>query len=185
MLAELRKTTEQKMAKSVEAFKADLSKVRTGRAHTGLLDHIMIDYYGTPTPLNQIAKVTLLDARTIGVAPFEKKMLQAVEKSIRDSDLGLNPASMGDTVRVPMPALTEERRKELIKVVRHEAENARVAVRNLRRDANHHLKEALKKKEVSENDERRTQDDVQKLTDRSIAEIDKLLQQKEAELLAV
>jgi ribosome recycling factor len=159
--------------------------VRTGRAHTGLLDHIMVDYYGAPTPLNQVAKVTLLDARTIGVAPFEKKMLQAVEKSIRDSDLGLNPASMGDTVRVPMPALTEERRKELIKVVRHEAENARVAVRNLRRDANHHLKEALKKKEISENDERRAQDDVQKLTDRSIAEIDKLLQHKEAELLAV
>ena len=185
MLAELRKTTEQKMAKSVEAFKVDLSRVRTGRAHTGLLDHIMVDYYGAPTPLNQVAKVTLLDARTIGVAPFEKKMLQAVEKSIRDSDLGLNPASMGDTVRVPMPALTEERRKELIKVVRHEAENARVAVRNLRSDANHHLKEALKKKEVSEDDERRAQDDVQKLTDRSIAEIDKLLQQKEAELLAV
>jgi len=185
MLAELRKTTEQKMHKSVEAFSADLSKVRTGRAHTGLLDHIVVDYYGAPTPLNQVARVTLLDARTIGVAPFEKKMLQAVEKSIRDSDLGLNPASMGDTVRVPMPALTEERRKELIKVVRHEAENARVAVRNLRRDAIHHLKEALKKKEVSENDERRAQDDVQKLTDRSIAEIDKLLQQKEAELLAV
>ncbi len=185
MLAELKKATEQKMAKSVESFKADLSKVRTGRAHTGLLDHITVDYYGTPTPLNQVAKVTLLDARTIGVAPFEKKMLQPVEKAIRDSDLGLNPASMGDTVRVPMPALTEERRKELIKVVRHEAENARVAVRNLRRDANHHLKEALKKKEVSENDERRAQDDVQKLTDRSIGEIDKLLQQKEAELLAV
>jgi ribosome recycling factor len=185
MLAELRKSTELKMGKSVEAFKADLSKVRTGRAHTGLLDHILVDYYGAPTALNQVAKVTLLDARTIGVAPFEKKMLQVVEKSIRDSDLGLNPASMGDTVRVPMPALTEERRKELIKVVRHEAENARVAVRNLRRDANHHLKEALKKKEVSENDERRAQDDVQKLTDRSITEIDKLLQQKEAELLAV
>lgn len=185
MLAELKKTTEQKMGKSVEAFKTDLSKVRTGRAHTGLLDHITLDYYGTPTPLGQVAKVTLLDARTIGVAPFEKKMLQAVEKAIRDSDLGLNPASMGETVRVPMPALTEERRKELIKVVRHEAENARVAVRNLRRDANHHLKEALKKKEVSENDERRAQDDVQKLTDRAIAEIDKLLQQKEAELLAV
>ena len=185
MLAELRKSTELKMGKSVEAFKADLSKVRTGRAHTGLLDHILVDYYGAPTALNQVAKVTLLDARTIGVAPFEKKMLQVVEKSIRDSDLGLNPASMGDTVRVPMPALTEERRKELIKVVRHEAENARVAVRNLRRDANHHLKEALKKKEVSENDERRAQDDVQKLTDRSIAEIDRLLQQKEAELLAV
>ena len=185
MLAELKKTTEQKMHKSVDAFKADLSKVRTGRAHTGLLDHIVVDYYGAPTPLNQVAKVTLLDARTIGVQPFEKKLLQAVEKAIRDSDLGLNPASMGEQVRVPMPALTEERRKELIKVVRHEAENARVAVRNLRRDANHHLKEALKRKEVSENDERRTQEEVQKLTDRSIAEIDKLLQQKEAELLAV
>jgi ribosome recycling factor len=185
MLAELKKTTEQKMHKSVDAFKADLSKVRTGRAHTGLLDHVMVDYYGAPTPLNQVAKVTLLDARTIGVVPFEKKMMQAVEKAIRDSDLGLNPASMGEQVRVPMPALTEERRKELIKVVRHEAENARVAVRNLRRDANHHLKEALKKKEVSENDERRTQEEVQKLTDRSIAEIDKLLQHKEAELLAV
>ena len=185
MLAELRKATEQKMHKSVEAFKADLSKVRTGRAHTGLLDHIVVDYYGAPTPLNQVARVTLLDSRTIGVAPFEKKLLQAVEKAIRDSDLGLNPAGMGDTVRVPMPALTEERRKELVKVVRHEAENARIAVRNLRRDANHHLKEALKKKEVSENDERRAQDDVQKLTDRAIAEIDKLLQQKEAELLAV
>lgn len=185
MLAELRKTTEQKMLKSVEAFKHDLSKVRTGRAHTGLLDHILVDYYGAPTQLNQVAKVTLLDARTIGVSPFEKKLLQAVEKAIRDSDLGLNPASMGDTVRVPMPSLTEERRKELIKVVRHEAENARVAVRNLRRDANHHLKEALKKKDVSENDERRAQEDVQKLTDRSIVEIDKLLQQKEAELLAV
>jgi ribosome recycling factor len=185
MLAELRKTTEQKMGKSVEAFKADLAKVRTGRAHTGLLDHIVVDYYGAPTPLNQVAKVTLLDSRTIGVAPFEKKLLQAVDKSIRESDLGLNPASTGDSLRVPMPALTEERRKELVKVVRHEAENARVAVRNLRRDANHHLKEALKKKEVSENDERRAQDEVQKLTDRSIAEIDKLLQQKEAELLAI
>jgi len=185
MLAELKKTAEQKMHKSVDAFKTDLSKVRTGRAHTGLLDHIMVDYYGSATPLNQVAKVTLLDARTIGVTPFEKKLLPTVEKAIRDSDLGLNPASMGEQVRVPMPSLTEDRRKELIKVVRHEAENARVAVRNLRRDANHHLKEALKKKEVSENDERRAQDDVQKLTDRFIAEIDKLLQQKEAELLAV
>jgi len=185
MLAELRKTTEQKMGKSIEAFKVDLSRVRTGRAHTGLLDHVSVDYYGTPTLLAQVAKVILLDARTIGVSPFEKKMIPAVEKAIRESDLGLNPATAGDTIRVPMPALTEERRKELIKVVRHEAENARVAVRNLRRDAIHHLKEALKKKEVSENDERRSQDEVQKLTDRSIAEIDKLLQQKEAELLAV
>jgi len=185
MLAELKKTTEQKMARSIEAFKGDLAKVRTGRAHTGLLDHVMADYYGSATPLNQLAKITLLDARTIGVAPFDKKMLPAVEKAIRDANLGLNPASMGDTVRVPMPALTEERRKELIKVVRHDAENARIAIRNLRRDANHHLKEALKKKEVSENDERRTQDEVQKLTDRSIGEIDRLLQQKEAELMAV
>ena len=185
MLAELRKTTEQKMGKSIEAFKVDLSRVRTGRAHTGLLDHVSVDYYGTPTLLAQVAKVILLDARTIGVAPFEKKLIPAVEKAIREADLGLNPATAGDTIRVPMPSLTEERRKELIKVVRHEAENARVAVRNLRRDAIQHLKEALKKKEVSENDERRAQDDVQKLTDRSIAEIDKLLQQKEVELLAV
>ena len=185
VIAELKKTTEQKMDKSVQAFKTDLAKVRTGRAHTGLLDHISVDYYGTPTPLNQVAKVTLLDARTIGVTPFEKKLAQAIEKAIRDSDLGLNPAAAGETVRVPMPALTEERRKELIKVVRHEAENARVAVRNLRRDAIHHLKEALKKKEVSENDERRAQDEVQKMTDRHIADIDKLLQQKEAELMAV
>lgn len=185
MLAELRKTTEAKMHKSVDAFKGDLAKVRTGRAHTGLLDHIVVDYYGSPTALNQVAKVTLLDARTIGVSPFEKKMLQTVEKAIRDSDLGLNPAAAGEQLRVPMPALTEERRKELIKVVRHEAENARVAVRNLRRDANHHLKEAVKNKEISENDERRAHDEMQKLTDRAIAEIDKLLQQKEAELLAV
>jgi len=185
VINDLKKSTEQKMDKSLQAFKADLAKVRTGRAHTGLLDHIHVDYYGTPTPLNQVAKVTLLDARTIGVAPFEKKMIQPVEKAIRESDLGLNPAAQGDTVRVPMPALTEERRKELIKVVRHEAENARVAVRNLRRDAIQHLKEALKKKEVSENDERRAQDDVQKMTDRHIADIDRLLQEKEKELLAV
>ena len=185
MLAELRKTTEQKMGKSIEAFKGDLSRVRTERAHTGLLDHVSVDYYGTPTPLAQVAKITLMDSRTIGVTPFEKKMAQAIEKAIRESDLGLNPAAAGDMIRVPMPSLTEERRKELIKVVRHEAENARVAVRNLRRDAIHHLKEALKKKEVSENDERRAQDEVQKLTDRSIAEIDRLLQQKETELMAV
>jgi len=185
VIAELKKTTEQKMDKSLEAFKADLGKVRTGRAHTGILDHVSVDYYGTLMPINQVAKVTLLDSRTIGVTPFEKKMTQAIEKAIRESDLGLNPAAQGETVRVPMPSLTEERRKELVKVVRHEAENARVAVRNLRRDAIHHLKEALKKKEVSENDERRAQDEVQKATDRHVAEIDKLLQQKEAELLAV
>ena len=185
VIAELKKTTEQKMDKSVQAFKADLAKVRTGRAHTGLLDHITLDYYGTQTPLNQVAKVVLIDARTIGVTPFEKKMAQAIEKAIRDSDLGLNPASSGETVRVPMPPLTEERRKELIKVVKHEAENARVAVRNLRRDAIQQLKEALKKHEVSENDERRALDEMQKMTDRHVAAIDRLLQDKEKELLAV
>ena len=185
VIADLKKITEQKMDKSVQAFKADLAKVRTGRAHTGLLDHIKVDYYGSEMPLNQVAKVTLIDSRTIGVTPFEKKMTQAVEKAIREADLGLNPAAQGETVRVPMPPLTEERRKELIKVVKHEAENARVAVRNLRRDAIHHLKDALKKHEVSENDERRAQDEVQKMTDRHIADIDRLLQEKEKELLAV
>src|SRR5690242_3804639 len=185
VIADLKKTTDQKMDKTIQAFKADLAKVRTGRAHTGLLDHIQVDYYGSPTPLAQVAKVTLLDARTIGVTPFEKKMVQPIEKAIRESDLGLNPAAQGESIRVPMPALTEERRKELIKVVRHEAENARVAVRNLRRDAIHHLKEGLKKKEVSENDERRAQDDVQKMTDKHIADIDRLLAEKEKELLSV
>ena len=184
-IAELKKTTDTKMNKTIDAFKTDLAKVRTGRAHTGLLDHVMVDYYGAQTPIHQIAKITLLDARTIGVVPFEKKMVQAIDKAIRASDLGLNPATAGDTIRVPMPLLTEERRKELTKVVHKEAENARVAIRNLRRDANHALKEALKKKEVSENDERRAQDEVQKLTDQHIAAIDKLLQQKEAELMAV
>jgi ribosome recycling factor len=184
-IATIKKTAEQKMQKSLDALKADLSKVRTGRAHTGILDHIVVDYYGNPTPLNQVANLTLIDARTIGVSPWEKKMAPAIEKAIRDSDLGLNPASQGDLVRVPMPALTEERRKELIKVVRHEAENARVAVRNLRRDGIHHLKELLKAKTISEDEERRTQDEIQKLTDRFIAEADKILQQKEADLMAV
>jgi ribosome recycling factor len=185
MIADVRKTAELKMGKTIETLKGDLGKVRTGRAHTGLLDHISVDYYGTPTLLSQVAAVKLLDARTIGVTPWEKSMLGAVEKAIRDSDLGLNPASMGDTVRVPMPALTEERRKDLIKVVRGEAENARVAVRNIRRDANNHLKDLLKKKEVAEDEERRAQDEIQKLTDKHIAEVDKLLQVKETDLLAV
>jgi len=185
MIADVKKTAEQKMRKTVEALKTDLAKVRTGRAHTGLLDHIMVDYYGTSTPIPQVGNVTLLDARTIAVSPWDKKMAPAIEKAIRDSDLGLNPAAMGETVRVPMPALTEERRKDLIKVVRHEGENARVAVRNVRRDAIHHLKELLKQKKVAEDEERRAQDDIQKFTDRSIADIDKLLQQKEADLMAV
>ena len=183
--ADIRKSAEQRMQKSIEALKTDLGKVRTGRAHTGLLDHVQVDYYGTPTPIPQIGSVTLLDARTLAVTPWEKKLLPTVEKAIRDSDLGLNPASDGERVRVPMPPLTEERRRDLIKVVRHEAENARVAVRNIRRDANNHLKDMLKKKEVPEDQERKAQDDVQKLTDRYIAEIDKILQQKEADLLAV
>ncbi len=185
MIADIKKNAEQKMKKTIEALKTDLGKVRTGRAHTGLLDHVMVDYYGNPTPLPQVANVTLLDGRTIGVSPYEKKMAQAIEKAIRDGDLGLNPMTQGDIVRVPMPALTEERRKDLIKVVKHEGENARVAVRNIRRDANTHLKDLLKKKEVAEDDERRAQDEVQKLTDRSIAEIDKLLEVKEADLLAI
>ena len=185
MIPELKKNTEIRMHKSVEAFKADLSKVRTGRAHSGILDHVTVDYYGTQTPINQVAKVSLIDGRTIGVAPFEKKLAQAIEKAIRDSNLGLNPAAAGDMIRVPMPSLTEERRKELDKVVHKEAETAKVSVRNVRRESIHALKEALKDKKISENDERRASDDVQKLTDRHIAEIDKLLVQKEAELMAV
>lgn len=185
MIAEIKKTTEQKMQKSVEALKADLAKVRTGRAHTGLLDHVQVEYYGSMVPVNQVANITLIDARTIGVQPWEKPMFSKVEKAIRDSDLGLNPSNQGEIIRVPMPPLTEERRRDLIKVIKHEGENARVAVRNLRRDANGHLKEATKQKEISEDDERRGQDDVQKLTDRYIAEIDKLLAHKEQELMQV
>lgn len=185
MITEVKKSAEQKMQKSLEALKVDLSKVRSGRAHTGLLDHVTVDYYGAPTPINQVANVNLIDARTIGVIPWEKKMAGAIEKAIRDSDLGLNPMSVGETIRVPMPPLTEERRKELTKVVKHEAENVRVAMRNIRRDANSHLKELLKSKEISEDDERRGEDEIQKLTDRYIAEIEKILQQKEAELMAI
>ncbi|WP_374334677.1 ribosome recycling factor [Leeia sp.] len=185
MIADVKKNAEQKMLKTLETLKSDFSKVRTGRAHTGLLDHVMVDYYGSPTAINQVANITLVDARTIGVAPYEKKMAAAVEKAIRDSDLGLNPVSSGELIRVPMPALTEERRRDLTKVVRAEAENARVAIRNVRRDANDQLKRALKDKVISEDEERRAQDDVQKLTDKHIAEADKLLQAKEAELMAV
>ena len=185
MIADLKKATEQKMLKSIEALKTDLSKVRTGRAHTGILDHVQVEYYGSPVPIGQVANVTLIDARTIGVQPWEKNMVAKVEKAIRDSDLGLNPATVGEVIRVPMPALTEERRKELIKVVKSEGETAKVAVRNLRRDANNALKDAVKAKSISEDDERRAQDDIQKLTDKSVAEIDKMLAQKEQELLQV
>src|SRR6266581_2358484 len=160
MIADVKRSAEQKMQKSVETLKTDLGKVRTGRAHTGLLDHIKVDYYGSMMPINQVANVTLADAHTITVQPWEKKMVHPVEKAIRDSDLGLNPVTAGDVIRVPMPALTEERRKELIKVVHREAENARVAVRNIRRDAITHLKDLLKSKDVAEDEERRAQDDV-------------------------
>ena len=185
MIADVKKAAEQKMQKSVEALKTDLGKVRTGRAHTGLLDHIKVDYYGTMMPINQVANVTLADAHTITVQPWEKKMVSVIEKAIRDSDLGLNPATSGDLIRVPMPALTEERRKDLIKVVRHEAEEARIAVRNIRRDANDHLKKLLKDHSVAEDDERHAQTDVQKLTDRYIAEVDKALAAKEADLMVI
>lgn len=185
MIADIKKSAEQRMHKSLEALKADLGKIRTGRAHTGLLDHIMVDYYGSPVPVNQVANINLIDARTIGVTPWEKKMLTTVEKAIRDSDLGLNPVTVGDIVRVPMPMLTEERRRDLTKVVRHEAENARVAMRNIRREANAQMKDLLKEKTIAEDEERRGQDDIQKLTDRFIADIEKILQVKEAELMAV
>lgn len=185
MIGDVKKSAEQKMQKSLEALKVDLGKIRSGRAHTGFLDHVMVDYYGSPTPINQVANINLIDARTIGVIPWEKKMANVIEKAIRESDLGLNPMVVGETIRVPMPALTEERRRDLIKVVKHEAENVRVATRNIRRDANTHLKELLKNKEISEDDERRGQDDIQKLTDRYINEIEKVLQVKEAELMAV
>jgi ribosome recycling factor len=184
-VADVKKNTEQKMQKSIEALKTDLAKIRTGRAHTGLLDHVQVDYYGSIVPISQVANVTLVDARTIGVQPWEKKMVQAVEKAIREADLGLNPATMGDIIRVPTPALTEERRKELTKVVKGEGEDAKVAVRNLRRDANEQLKKLVKDKAISEDDERRGGDDVQKLTDKFVAEIDKLVAEKDKEIMTV
>lgn len=185
MIADVKKSAEQRMQKSIEALKVDLGKVRTGRAHTGILDHVMVDYYGSLVPISSVANINLIDSRNIGVTPWEKKMVGAVEKAIRDSDLGLNPSSQGDLIRVPTPALTEERRRELIKVVKNEAENAKVAVRNVRRDANATLKDLLKDKTISEDDERRSQDEIQKLTDRYIAEVDKVLQAKETDLMAI
>ena len=184
-IADIKKQATEKMAKSIDTLKHDLQKVRTGRAHTGLIDHLRVDYYGTEMPINQVANVTLSDARTISIQPFEKKMVQAVEKVIRDSDLGVNPATSGDVIRVPMPALTEERRREMTKIVRHDGENAKVAVRNIRRDAIQHLKDLLKKSEVGEDEEKRAQDEVQKMTDKSIADIDKAVADKERDLMAV
>lgn len=185
MIDDIKKTTDQRMRKSFESLKTDLGKVRTGRAHTGILDHVMVDYFGNPTAINQVANVTLMDARTIAVQPWEAKLTGAIEKAIRDADLGLNPASQGNLIRVPMPALTEERRRDLIKVVKTEGENAKVAIRNVRRDANEQLKKLLKDKDISTDDERRAQDDIQKLTDKFIAEVEKALVTKEADLMAV
>lgn len=184
-IADIRKTASDKMAKSIEAFKNELHKIRTGRAHPGLLDQVHVDYYGSSVPISQVANVTLLDARTISVQPWEKGMGAKIEKAIRESDLGLNPSSQGELIRVPMPGLTEERRRELTKVVRHAGEEAKIAVRSVRRDANDHLKKLLKEKLVTEDEERRAQEEVQRLTDRTIAEIDKLVQGKEAEVMAV
>lgn len=184
-IPEIRQSTEQKMLRSVESLSSSLAKVRTGRAHAGLLDHVHLEYYGAMVPISQVANVTLLDARTIGVSVWEKKMAQAVDKAIRESDLGLNPTTIGELIRVPMPPLSEERRRQLVKVVKAEGEDAKVAVRNLRRDANTHLKELLKAKSVSEDEERRAQDDIQKLTDRFVVEIDRLLHAKEQEIMTV
>jgi ribosome recycling factor len=184
-LADVKKNAQDRMAKSIDTLKADLAKVRTGRAHTGILDHVMVEYYGSPTALPMVANLTLVDARTIGVQPFEKKMLSTIEKAIRDADLGLNPSSQGDMIRVPTPPLTEERRKEMVKLTKSEGEDAKIAVRNIRRDANEALKKMVKDKTASEDDERRASDEIQKLTDKAVADIDKLLGEKEKEILTV
>ena len=184
-IAEIKTTAETKMGRTIESFKNELHKIRTGRAHPGILDQVQVDYYGSMVPISQVASVSLLDARTISVQPWEKGMGAKIEKAIRESDLGLNPATQGDLLRVPMPALNEERRRELTKGVRGEGEDAKIAVRNLRRDANEHAKKLLKDKEISEDDERRSLDDLQKLTDRYISEIDRLTSGKEAEIMAV
>jgi ribosome recycling factor len=184
-IADIRKTLEQKAAKSIEAFKSELQKIRTGRAHPGILDQVQVDYYGSMVPISQVANVSLLDARTISVQPWEKGLGPKIEKAIRESELGLNPSAQGDLLRVPMPALTEERRRDLTKVVRSAGEDARIAVRNLRRDANDQARKLLKEKLIGEDEEKRSLDEVQKFIDRSIAEIDRLVQAKEAEILAV
>ncbi|HEY1042702.1 MAG TPA: ribosome recycling factor [Telluria sp.] len=183
--ADVKNNAQTRMNKSIETLRADLAKVRTGRAHTGLLDSVMVEYYGNPTPINQVANLTLVDARTIGVTPFEKKMASTIEKAIRDSDLGLNPAAQGDTIRVPTPPLTEERRKEMVKLVKSEAEDAKIAIRNIRRDANEQLKKLVKDKAISEDEERRGSDEIQKLTDKFIADVDKMVVEKEKEVLTV
>jgi ribosome recycling factor len=185
MTDSIKKDAKTRMGKSIESLRHEMAKIRTGRAHTSLLDHVMVDYYGSDVPINQVANVNVEDARTLTVTPWEKTMVGKIEKAIMTSDLGLNPATMGLVIRVPMPALTEERRKDLVKVVRNEAENARVAIRNIRRDANNTLKSMLKDKEISEDEERRGQDEIQKLTDSHIEEVDKVLAEKEKELMEV
>jgi ribosome recycling factor len=184
-LADVKKNAQERMNKSIETLRANLAKVRTGRAHAGILDSVMVEYYGSPVPLSQVANLTLIDARTIGVAPFEKKMAGTIEKAIRDSDLGLNPSSQGDTIRVPTPPLTEERRKEMVKLTKSEGEDAKIAVRNIRRDANEAVKKMVKDKTASEDDERRASDEIQKLTDKFVADIDKMVAEKEKEVLTV
>ena len=185
MIDDLHKRTAERMGKSIDSLKHELAKIRTGRAHPSLLDHIVVSYYGNDVPLSQTANVTIEDARTLAVTPWERNMIQAIEKAIMSSDLGLNPNTAGTVIRVPMPPLTEERRRDLIKVVRHEAENARVAIRNIRRDANTDLKNALKDKLVSEDEERRSQEQVQRLTDQYVKEVDSVLEKKETDLMAI
>ncbi|MCC5015279.1 MULTISPECIES: ribosome recycling factor [Legionella] len=185
MINDIKQDAEKRMKKTVETLQHDLTKIRTGRANAGLLDHVQVDYYGTLTPLNQVANITSSDSRTLLVTPWEKAMVAAIEKAILTSDLGLNPATAGSAIRVPMPPLTEERRKELIRVVRAEGEQGRVAIRNIRRDANTHLKELVKEKEISEDDERRAGEVIQKLTDKYIADVDATLVEKEKDLMEI
>lgn len=185
MLAELKKDAETRMQKSIDSLRAELTKVRTGRAHPSLLEQVKVDYYGTETPLNRVANVTASDARTLTVAPWEKKMTATIEKAILNANLGLNPVSAGEVIRVPMPALTEERRRDLIKVVKHEAEAAKVSIRNVRRDVLGDIKELLKEKDITEDDERRSQEEIQKLTDKYIAEVDKVLAAKEKDMMEI
>ena len=185
MINEIRQDSEKRMSKTIDSLRIDMSKIRTGRANAGLLDHVQVDYYGTLTPLSQIANITASDSRTITVTPWEKNMVAAVEKAILTSDLGLNPSTNGSAIRVPMPPLTEERRKELIKVVRNEGEQGKVSIRNIRRDANNQLKELVKNKSISEDDERRATEVIQKLTDKYILEVDALLVEKEKDLMKV
>jgi len=183
MIADVKKDAEHRMQKSVEALREELRRLRTGRAHTGLLDHITVEYYGSQVPISQTATVTVEDARTLVVSPWEKSMVQAIEKAILNSDLGLTPVTAGSVIRVPLPPMTEERRRDLVKVVRHEGENAKVAIRNVRRDALSSLKELLKEKQITEDEDRRAHDEIQKLTDRYVAQVDSLLKEKEAEIM--